>query len=111
MLDLARSMKAGRLETFLRINFPQALPSIFAGLKVSITLAVVGAVVGEFVGSNSGIGYLLQIANGNFDLPLMFAALTVLSGIGVVLFVAIDVVERLLIPWHASQRRDLAVTA
>jgi NitT/TauT family transport system permease protein len=111
MLDLARSMKAGRLETFLRISFPQALPSIFAGLKVSITLAVVGAVVGEFVGSNSGIGYLLQIANGNFDLPLMFAALTVLSGIGVVLFVAIDVVERLLIPWHASQRRDLAVTA
>ena len=88
-----------RLETFLRISFPQALPSIFAGLKVSITLAVVGAVVGEFVGSNSGIGYLLQIANGNFDLPLMFAALTVLSGIGVVLFVAIDVVERLLIPW------------
>jgi NitT/TauT family transport system permease protein len=111
MLDLARSMKASRLETFMRISFPQALPSIFAGLKVSITLAVVGAVVGEFVGSNSGIGYLLQIANGNFDLPLMFAALTVLSGIGVALFVAIDVVERLLIPWHASQRRDFAATA
>ena len=75
---------------------------------MSITLAVVGAVVGEFVGSNSGIGYLLQIANGNFDLPLMFAALTVLSAIGVVLFVAIDVVERLMIPWHASQRHDVA---
>ena len=111
MLDLARSMKASRLETFLRISLPQALPSIFAGLKVSITLAVVGAVVGEFVGSNSGIGYLLQIANGNFDLPLMFAALTVLSGIGVLLFVAIDGVERMMIPWHASQRHDLAVTA
>lgn len=108
MLDLARSMKSGRLETFMRISFPQALPSIFAGLKVSITLAVVGAVVGEFVGSNSGIGYLLQIANGNFDLPLMFAALTVLSAIGVLLFVAIDVVERLMIPWHASQRHDFA---
>ena len=107
MLDLARSMKAGRLETFLRISLPQALPSIFAGLKLSITLAVVG----EFVGSNSGIGYLLQIANGNFDLPLMFAALTVLSGIGVLLFVAIDVVERMMIPWHASQRHDLAATA
>src|SRR5205823_1685578 len=81
-----------------------AMPSIFSGLKVSVTLAVVGAVVGEFVGSNSGIGYLLQIANGNFDLPLMFAALTVLSGIGVLLFVAVDLVERMLIPWHASQR-------
>ena len=111
MLDLARSMKAGRLATFIRISLPQALPSIFAGLKVSVTLAVVGAVVGEFVGSNSGIGYLLQIANGNFDLPLMFAALTVLSGIGVLLFVAVDVVERLMIPWHASQRHDLAATA
>ena len=111
MLDLARSMKASRLETFLRISLPQALPSIFAGLKVSITLAVVGAVVGEFVGSNSGIGYVLQIANGNFDLPLMFAALVVLSTIGVLLFVAIDVVERLMIPWHASHRNDFAATA
>jgi NitT/TauT family transport system permease protein len=110
MLDLARSMKSSRIETFLRISLPQALPSIFAGLKISITLCVVGAVVGEFVGSNSGIGYLLQIANGNFDLPLMFAALTVLSGIGVLLFVAVDVVERLLVPWHASQRNELGFT-
>ena len=111
MLDLARSMKASRLATFARISLPQALPSIFAGLKVSITLAVVGAVVGEFVGSNSGIGYLLQIANGNFDLPLMFAALTVLSAIGVILFVAVDVVEHLMIPWHASHRNDFTATA
>ena len=111
MLDLARSMKASRLQTFLHISLPQALPSIFAGLKVSVTLAVVGAVVGEFVGSNSGIGYLLQIANGNFDLPLMFAALTVLSLIGVLLFVAIDIVERLMIPWHASHRADFTATA
>src|SRR5664279_1004850 len=106
MLDLARSMKAGRVAIFLRIALPQALPSLFAGLKVSVTLAVVGAVVGEFVGSNSGICYLLQIANGNFDLPLMFAALTLLSAIGVILFVAVDVVERLMIPWHASHRND-----
>jgi len=111
MIDLARSMRATRLATFMRISLPQALPSLFAGLKVSVTLAVVGAVVGEFVGSNSGIGYLLQIANGNFDLPLMFAALTVLSGIGVLLFVAVDVVERLTIPWHASHRNDFTATA
>jgi NitT/TauT family transport system permease protein len=110
MLDLARSMKAGRIATFVRIALPQALPSLFAGLKVSVTLAVVGAVVGEFVGSNSGIGYLLQIANGNFDLPLMFAALVVLSMIGVLLFVAVDVIERLMIPWHASHRNDYAAT-
>ena len=104
MLDLSRSMGASRLQTFFKISLPQALPQIFSGLKVSVTLAVVGAVVGEFVGSNSGIGYVLQVANGNFDLPLMFAALVVLSSIGVILFVAVDLVERLMIPWHASQR-------
>ena len=111
MIDLARSMRASHLATFMRISLPQALPSLFAGLKVSVTLAIVGAVVGEFVGSNSGIGYVLQIANGNFDLPLMFAALVVLSAIGVLLFVAVDVVERLTIPWHASQRNDFTATA
>jgi NitT/TauT family transport system permease protein len=111
MLDLAHSMKATKLQIFMRISLPHALPSIFAGLKVSVTLAVVGAVVGEFVGSNSGIGYLLQIANGNFDLPLMFAALTVLSLIGVLLFAAVDLVERLMIPWHASHRTEFRATA
>jgi NitT/TauT family transport system permease protein len=111
MIDLARSMRASKLATFMRISLPQALPSLFAGLKVSVTLAVVGAVVGEFVGSNSGIGYVLQIANGNFDLPLMFAALALLSGIGVLLFVAVDVVERFTIPWHASHRNDFTATA
>src|SRR5438874_5577488 len=111
MLDLARSMKASRWQTFVHISLPNAVLSIFAGLKVSVTLAVVGAVVGEFVGSNSGIGYLLQIANGNFDLPLMFAALTVLSLIGVLLFAAVDLVERFTIPWHASHRNDFTATA
>jgi len=107
LLDLARSMKAGPWRTFFRLRLPHALPSIFGGLKVSITLAVVGAVVGEFVGSNSGIGYVLQIGNGNFDLPLMFAALVVLSMMGVLLFMALDWIERMLVPWHVSQRDTL----
>jgi NitT/TauT family transport system permease protein len=111
MVDLARSMKASRWQIFLKIALPQALPSIFSGLKVSVTLAVVGAVVGEFVGSNSGLGYLLQIANGNFDLPLMFAALFLLSMIGVILFAVIDLIEKLAIPWHTSRRGDLIATA
>ncbi|HEX2113345.1 MAG TPA: ABC transporter permease [Alphaproteobacteria bacterium] len=110
MIDLVRSMRASRLQTFAMISFPFALPSIFAGMKVAVTLAVVGAVVGEFVGSNSGLGYLLQIANGNFDLPLMFAALVVLAFIGVLFFVVLEAIERLTLPWHASQRADLAAT-
>ncbi|NDP42724.1 MAG: ABC transporter permease [Aromatoleum sp.] len=106
MIDLARSMRASRWQMFMKFSLPQALPSIFSGLKVSATLAVVGAVVGEFVGSNSGIGYLLQIANGNFDLPLMFAALFVLSMMGVLLFGVVELAEKLMIPWHQSRRGD-----
>jgi NitT/TauT family transport system permease protein len=111
MVDLARSMGSSRLKMFFKISLPQALPAIFSGMKVSVTLAVVGAVVGEFVGSNSGLGYVLQKANGNFDLPLMFAALVVLSMIGVLLFTLLDAIERVAIPWHASQRNEFQATA
>ena len=83
------------------------MPAIFSGLKVSITLAVVGAVVGEFVGSNSGIGYVLQRSIGTFDLPTMFAALVILALLGVVLFWIVDRIESLVIPWHVSQREDI----
>ena len=76
-----------------------------------MTLAVVGAVVGEFVGSNAGIGYVLQKANGTFDLPLMFAALVILSMVGVLLFLVIELIERWMVPWHASLRQDLHATA
>jgi NitT/TauT family transport system permease protein len=111
VIDLARSMGANPLKIFLKFRLPHALPAIFSGLKVSVTLAVVGAVVGEFVGSNSGLGYVLQKANGTFDLPLMFAALVILSMIGVLLFLVLELIERWLMPWHASQRHDLAATA
>jgi NitT/TauT family transport system permease protein len=111
MLDLARAMEASRLQTFRMVSLPHALPAIFAGLKVSITLAVVGAVVGEFVGSNSGIGFVLQRSIGTFELPTMFAALVVLALIGVILFWILDVIERLAIPWHASQRQEFILAA
>jgi NitT/TauT family transport system permease protein len=111
MMDLARAMEANRLQIFRMVSLPHAMPAIFAGLKISITLAVVGAVVGEFVGSNSGIGYVLQRSIGNFELPTMFAALVVLSLIGVILFWIIDLLERIAIPWHASQRQDLILGA
>ncbi|CAN7720455.1 ABC transporter permease [Neorhizobium tomejilense] len=104
MIDLAKSMGSSRLKMFYKISLPNALPAIFASMKVSITLAVVGAVVGEFVGSNSGIGYVLQRANGNFDLPLMFSALIILSLMGVLLFMIIDLIEKLMLPWHISNR-------
>jgi NitT/TauT family transport system permease protein len=107
MVDLARAMQGSRYRVFLAVNLPHALPAIFSGLKVSVTLAVVGAVVGEFVGSNSGIGYVLQRSIGTFDLPTMFAALVILALLGVVLFWVVDRIERFVIPWHVSQRDDI----
>lgn len=111
LIDLARAMEANRWQVFRMVSLPHATPAIFAGLKVSITLAVVGAVVGEFVGSNSGIGFVLQRSIGSFELPTMFAALVVLALIGVVLFWLLDLAERLAVPWHASQRHDLVMGA
>jgi len=111
MLDLARAMEANSLQTFRMVRLPHALPAIFSGLKVCITLAIVGAVVGEFVGSNSGLGFVLQRSIGNFELPTMFAALLILAILGVVLFWLIEVAERFLVPWHSSQREELLVSA
>jgi NitT/TauT family transport system permease protein len=111
MVDLARAMQGSRFRVFGAVNLPHAMPAIFAGLKVSVTLAVVGAVVGEFVGSNSGIGYVLQRSIGTFDLPTMFAALLILALLGVVLFWVVDRIERLVIPWHVSQREEFIFAA
>jgi NitT/TauT family transport system permease protein len=101
-------MGAGAGRTFLKIRFPSALPNIFAGLKVAVTLAVVGAIVGEFIQADRGLGYALLQANAVMDTRLGFAAIIVLSAVGIALFVAVDWIERRLIPWHASHRSELA---
>jgi NitT/TauT family transport system permease protein len=101
---LAQSMGFGPIATFFKIQLPNAMPSIFAGLKISITFAVVGAVVGEFVGGQGGLGYLLLIANGNMDTALLFAGIVALTLLGVVLFLLIGLLERLVLPPHAVER-------
>src|SRR3979490_2556481 len=107
MVDLARAMQGSRFHVFCAVNLPHAMPAIFSGLKVSVTLGVVG----EFVGSNSGIGYVLQRSIGTFDLPTMFAALVILALLGVVLFWIVDRIERFVIPWHVSQREEFVFAA
>jgi NitT/TauT family transport system permease protein len=104
MLQLGRSMGGGSLRVFLKLRLPNALPNIFAGLKVAIALAVVGAITGEFVGSQSGLGYLLTSASGQMDTALVFAVLVTISVIAMVLFMIIEAVEKLVIPWHSSMR-------
>jgi NitT/TauT family transport system permease protein len=108
---LAQSMGLGSIATFFKIQLPNAMPSIFAGLKISITFAVVGAVVGEFVGGQGGLGYLLLIANGNMDTALLFAGIVALTALGIVLFALIGLVERLVLPPHAVERATFASEA
>lgn len=104
ILDLARAMRGGRVATLWRIRFPCALPSIFAGMKVAVSLALVGTIVGEFVSSQRGLGYVILSAQGTFDTARVFAAIIVLGIMGVALFWLIAAAERLAIPWHVSQR-------
>lgn len=100
---LARSMGLGPVSTFFKIRLPAALPSIFAGLKISITLAVVGAVVGEFVGGESGLGYLLIVANGSMDTPLIFAGIGALTILGIIAFAIIGLLERAFLGSHVKR--------
>jgi NitT/TauT family transport system permease protein len=105
MLDLARSMRASRLQVLWKIRVPNALPSIFAGLKVAITLAFSGAIVGEFIASDSGLGHVIVSSQANFDTTPMFAAIVLLALIGTVMFFAIELIEHLTLGWHVSRRR------
>ncbi len=104
MLQLGRSMGGGTLRVFLKLRLPTALPNLFGGMKVAIALAVVGAITGEFVGSQSGLGFLLTSASGQMDTALVFAVLVTISAIAMLLFAIIEALERLAIPWHASMR-------
>lgn len=99
LIELARSLQCTRLQTFFKIQLPSALPSIFSGAKIAVTLSVIGAVIGEFMGSNEGLGNLLLTANSQLNSPLVWASLTVLSVLGVILYGLVVAAEKLLMPW------------
>jgi NitT/TauT family transport system permease protein len=103
-LNLMRSMGASKMDVFLKVRFPHAVPSMIAGFKVAIALAVVGAVVGEFVGSRSGLGYYMLLATGNFDTPLVFACVICLTVMGIVLFYTVGLLELPLARWNRAAR-------
>jgi NitT/TauT family transport system permease protein len=104
MADLARSMGATRLQIFTKFRLPTSLPYLFSGLKVAATLAIAGTVVGEFVGADSGLGYLLLVTNSNLETALMFATIVALTIIGLVFYYIVELLEGLLIPWHVTHR-------
>src|SRR3989449_5577102 len=104
MTDLARSMGASRMQVFARFRLPTSLPYLFSGLKVAATLAVAGAVGGEFVGAGNGLGYLVLGTNCNLETALLFATIVAPAIICLASFSAVEVLETLLIPWHVTHR-------
>lgn len=104
-IDLARTLRGSRLKVLLRIKMYCALPHVFAGLKVAMSLALVGAIVGEFVSSQRGLGYVILTAQGTFDTPRVFAAIAILAVLGVALIALIGAIERVALPWHHSTAR------
>jgi NitT/TauT family transport system permease protein len=103
-LAMARSMRASPVAILWRIRFPAAMPFIFAGMKVAISLALVGAIAGEFVASQVGLGYVILTAQGMFQTTRVFAAIVLLGVLGTALFYLIALIERFVIPWHVSHR-------
>lgn len=107
MVELVRALEATDWQIFKKVRLPNSLPFIFSGLKISITLAVIGAIIGEFVGGNHGLGYLILVANFEIDTPLMFGSLFLLSVMGLVLYGLIELLERLLIPWSDTEEEKV----
>ena len=104
LTELGRSFKASKFQELYRIRLPYAVPFIFSGLKVAIALAVVGAVVGEFVNADKGLGYMSITATAFFRVPVAFGALILLSVMGVVLFQIVVIIERVFFPWSAANK-------
>lgn len=103
LIELGRSYRASRIQELYRIRLPYAVPFIFSGLKVAIALSVVGAVVGEFVAADQGLGYLITSSTAFFKTPLAFGAMILLSLMGIVLFQIVVVIERVFFPWSSGQ--------
>ena len=99
LIELGRACRASRWRELWRIRLPYAVPFIFSGVKAAITLSVVGAVVGEFVNADKGLGYLIVTATAFFQVPLAWGALVLLSLLGIILFQAVVIIEQVFFPW------------
>ena len=96
---------ASQIKIFLKVRIPSALPQCFVGIKYAAINATVGAAIAEFIGSDQGLGFYIQIVTGNMRPDLAFAGIFLLTLLGLGLFGIVTFVERLMIPWHISQRR------
>lgn len=99
LIALMRSVGATQTDILFKVRIPHALPHLMAGMKVAITFSVIGAIVGEFAGASAGLGYAIQFASTQLETPLVFAALIVVSVVGILFYYVIEWLERLLVPW------------
>lgn len=105
LIELSRSLRASRFQQLFLVRLPYSVPFVFSGLKLAMTFSVVGAVVGEFVAADQGLGYQIMSATAFFRTSLAFGALLILSFLGIILFQAVVVVERVFFPWAAQEEK------
>jgi ABC-type nitrate/sulfonate/bicarbonate transport system permease component len=105
-VNLLRTMGASRWQIFVKVQVPTSLPFLFSGLRVAMAVSVIGAVIGEWVGSSQGLGYLMIRSKPQFLTERVFAAVVLLSVMGVALFVLVGMIEKLAIPWWHNEPRQ-----
>lgn len=104
LLYLSRSTGAGVLRTFFKMRLPFATPQLFVGFKGAAVNATIGATIAEWIGGNAGLGYFINIMTGLFRMDKSIAAIIILTGLGLVIYGIVVLLEKRLIPWHISQR-------
>ena len=106
MLNMVRAMGASRWQVFTKLQVPTALPFMFSGIKIGISVSVIAAIIGEWVGASEGLGYLITYSQPLFLTARVFAAIFVLSIMGISLFVLAVAAERMMMPWHFNEKRS-----
>ena len=108
LVELVRGLNGSRWKIFTKIRMPNALPHVFAGMRISIALSVIGAVVAEFVAADAGLGYLIFSAATNLETDLVFAAVVLLAAMGIILFQLVRVAQALVVPWASHVKEGEA---
>ena len=99
-LNLLRTYGASRIRRFWMVNVPSALPSLFSGMRIGVAIAVIGAVFGEYVGANSGLGYLMNISSARLQTERVFASIVILTAMAIILFSLVALIERRILRWR-----------
>jgi len=109
IINMMRTLGANRWQVFTKVQVPTALPFLFSGTKIAITFSVIGAVIGEWVGASAGLGYLTRVSVPLFLTARSFGAVVLLAVMGISLFGSVALLERLLLPWYHTERRQRAL--